>query len=79
MKIKELNKIRLNLYNEFLKIEEVQELLKYNNILYIYEISEGSKHVVKCFTNENQVNIDFLKNNGFTKNAFIKKLLLVNI
>lgn len=78
MKIKELNKIKLNLYNEFLKIEEVQELLKCNSILYIYEISEGSKHVVKCFTNENQVNDDFLKNNGFTKNAFVKKLYTID-
>lgn len=78
MKIKELNKIRLNLYNEFLKIEEVQELLKYNDILYVYEFAEGSKHVVKCFTNENQVNDDFLKNNGFTKNTFIKKLYTID-
>lgn len=78
MKIKELNKIRFNLYNEFLKIEEVQELLKNNSILYVYEIAEGSKHLIKCFTIGSHANSEFLKENGFTKNAFVQKLYTID-
>lgn len=78
MKIKELNLIRNNLYEEFCKIEEVQELLKYNDILLVYEFYETNNHLIKCFTSEKQVNLEFLKENGFTPNVFIKKLYTID-
>lgn len=78
MKVKELNELRRKIFDELIKIEDVKEALKNVTQVYIYDISEGEKHIVETFTYETQVNLNYLKEHGFTANANISKIFTVN-
>lgn len=78
MKTRELYDFRRKMYDEIIKIEDVKEALKFNNQVYIYNIMEGTNHIIKVFTMPSQLNSNFLKENGFTDNAFIERIYTVN-
>ena len=77
MKVKNLNKLRYNMYLEIIKDEEVAEALKYYNQVYVYDILEGSRHDIITVGTDTQIR-GFLKENGYTENAYINRLYTVN-
>lgn len=78
MEIKELNEFRRKMFDEIIKIDSVKEALKYSRQIYIYTIEEGNKHIIAVFEKITHLNKSFLIENGFTENAYIKRLYTVN-
>lgn len=77
MKVKNLNELRNKMYNEIIKDEEVAEMLKTYQQVYVYDLLEGSNHIVVTVGTINQLK-GILKEYGFTENVYMNKLYTVN-
>lgn len=78
MKVKELNELRKKTYNEIIKIEDVADKLKYEEEVYVYSIKEKTKHEIVVLARLTHLHNNFLKDHGFSKNAFVERLYTVN-
>lgn len=78
MKVKDIIKYRQDLFNAMMKNEEVQKEFKktMRSCLFLYEISEGSRHEFVFFDYETQI-ASYLKENNY-KNPFVKLYYTIN-
>lgn len=74
MLIKDLNKIRNIIFEEFCKDEKVQDLFKTSEKVYVVEFSEKTTHFVDFFTNLSQVNKQYFAKKNLSENCYCKVL-----
>lgn len=66
MKIADFNNLRHDIFSEAAKLPEVSDALRLNNIVYIYEVTDGKQqHGVLVLSAKTQLNDNTLAQNGF--------------
>lgn len=78
MTVKEFNTIRHAAFVAAMEIEDVRDAFATNNIVYIYEVTDGENHRVFALSYKTQMNNETLRTNGFTENARIKLVMTLD-
>lgn len=78
MQVKELFNFRRKMFDEIIKNKEVKEALKFSDFAYIYDIREKSKRKIVVLISKKHLHENFLSKNGFTNNATIKLIYIIN-
>lgn len=73
-KLKEINELRHKIYNEIIKDEEVAEMLKSYEQVYVYEIFHGNKHDIVTVGRHDQLK-GFLNEKNYDINKCLIQLL----
>lgn len=78
MEVKELFDFRRKMFNEIIKNKEVKEALKFSDFIYIYDIREKTRRQIVILIDKNHLHENFLSKNGFTNNATIELIYIIN-
>lgn len=74
MTVKELNKMRSEMYQVAMQYEDFAEAINNEGRAIVYEIALGDKHAVVVLTRESQMNYAFIESLGFDQNARVEWL-----
>lgn len=78
MEVKELFNFRRKMFEEIIKNKEVKEALKFSDLVYVYDIREKSRRQITVLISKNHLHENFLSKNGFTNNATIELIYIIN-
>lgn len=78
MKKAELNQIKRAAFDKWAEFPENAELLKFTSRVTCWRVEEGTEVALLQTTADSQMNTNCLKSNGFSENARITKLFVVN-
>lgn len=77
MKIADYNKLRISVFLEATKNQEIADALKYNDMCYLYDVVDAKQqHGVLVLTAKTQLNDNTLKENGFDAETARANLVL---
>ena len=69
MTVKEYNAVRHAAYVAAMESEDVRNAFTTNDIVWIFEVTEGDKHKIFALSAETQMHMGLLHSEGFSLNA----------
>lgn len=79
MTIKEYNFLRRSAYESALEIEEINKAVSTSGVAYIYEVEQGTSHVVLVLTNKAQLNDNALLAHGIKEPSAASVRLVMSL